>query len=116
MHELAVTESILKIVLKHAQTNGAEKVLTISLKIGELSELVGDCIQHYFDYLSKDTIAEGAKLDIERSPIIFQCNDCKNTFPVSLRDTKDFACPACGSIKFALISGREFYIKDITIS
>ena len=71
MHELSVTESILNIVLKHAQENGAEKVLTIGLKIGELSELVGECIQHYFDYLSKGTIAEGAVLEIERAPIIF---------------------------------------------
>lgn len=116
MHELSVTESILNVVLKHAKTNGAEKVLTISLKIGELSELVGDCIQHYFDYLSKGTIAEGAAIEVERAPIVFQCKDCNNTFEVSFRDTKDFACPACSGMKVTLISGREFYIKDITIS
>ena len=116
MHELSVTESILNIVLKHAQTNGAEKIIAISLKIGELSELVGDCIQHYFDYMSKGTIAEGAKIDVERSPIIFQCRDCQRTFEVSLRDTKDFACTNCGRSNVSLLSGREFYIKDITIS
>ena len=116
MHELSVTESILNIVLKHAQTNKAEKVLAIGLRIGELSELVGECIQHYFDYLSKGTIAEGAKLDIERSPIIFQCSECQDTFQVSLSDTKDFACPQCHGVKVTMKSGREFYIKDITIS
>jgi len=116
MHELSVTESILTIVLKHAQTNRAEKVLAINLKIGELSELVSECIQHYFDYLSKGTIAEGAVIDVERSPIIFQCNDCEHSFEVSLKDTRDFACPRCGGVKVSLISGREFYIKDITIS
>lgn len=116
MHELSVTESILNIVLKHAQTNGAEKVLTIGLKIGEMSELVGECIQHYFDYLSKGTIAEGAVLEIERAPIIFECTECKNTFQVSLSHTKDFTCPACHGAKVTLVSGREFYIKDITIS
>jgi hydrogenase nickel incorporation protein HypA/HybF len=116
MHELSVTESILNIVLKHAQTNGADKVLTIGLKIGELSELVGECIQHYFDYLSKGTIAEGAVLDIERAPIIFECTECNNTFQVSLSHTKDFTCPSCHGAKITLVSGREFYIKDITIS
>ena len=116
MHELSVTESILNIVLKHAQTNEAEKVLTIGLKIGELSELVGDCIQHYFDYLSKGTIAEGAVLEIERAPVIFECTECKKTFQVSLSDTKDFTCPECHGAKVTLVSGREFYIKDITIS
>ncbi len=116
MHELSVTESILKIVLKHAETNDAAKVLSIGLKIGELSELVGDCIQHYFDYLSKGTIAEGAIIEVERSPVIFQCTDCGNKFEVSLKETKDFTCPQCRGAKVTLISGREFYIKDITIS
>ncbi|MEN6320530.1 MAG: hydrogenase maturation nickel metallochaperone HypA [Syntrophaceae bacterium] len=116
MHELSVTESILNIVLKHAQTNGAEKILAINLRIGELSELVGDCIQHYFDYMSKGTIAEGAKIEVERSPIIFQCRNCQKTFEVSLRDTKDFTCVNCGGSNVSLLSGREFYIKDITIS
>lgn len=116
MHELSVTESILTIVLKHAQTHKAEKVIAINLKIGELSELVGDCIQHYFDYLSKGTIAEGAIIDVERSPIVFECKECAHTFEVSFKDSKDFACPRCGGIKSSLVSGREFYIKDITIS
>ncbi len=116
MHELSVTESILKIVLKHAEENGAEKVLTIGLKIGELSELVGECIQHYFDYLSKGTIAEGAVLEIERAPIVFDCTECKHTFQASFSDTKDFTCPECHGAKVTLVSGREFYIKDITIS
>ncbi|HUH67246.1 MAG TPA: hydrogenase maturation nickel metallochaperone HypA [Syntrophales bacterium] len=116
MHELSVTESILNIVLKHAQTNRAERVLSIGLRIGELSELVGECIQHYFDYLSKGTIAEGAALEIERSPIMFECTECKCTFQVSLSETKDFTCTRCHSAKVKLVSGREFYIKDITIS
>jgi hydrogenase nickel incorporation protein HypA/HybF len=116
MHELSVTDSILKIVLKHAQTNGAEKVLSINLKIGELSELVGECIQQYFDYMSKGTIAEGAKIDVEKSPIIFECKDCRTTFEVSLKDTKDFTCTNCKGSNVSLLSGREFYIKDITIS
>lgn len=116
MHELSVTESILKIVLKHAEENEAEKVLTIGLTIGEMSELVGECIQHYFDYLSKGTIAEGAVLEIERAPIIFACTECKHTFRVSFSDTKDFTCPECHGAKVTLVSGREFFIKDITIS
>ena len=60
MHELPVTESILNIVLTHAKRNRARKVISIHLKIGELSDLENEWVQRYFDYLSKDTIAEGA--------------------------------------------------------
>ena len=57
MHELSITESILKIVLKHAQKSGIQKVMTIHLRIGKLSDLEDEWIQRYFDYLSKESIA-----------------------------------------------------------
>lgn len=115
MHELAVTESILNIVIKHAARNQVEKVLSVSLKIGELTDLVDEWMQRYFNYLSKDTIAEGAILKIERSRVVFQCTDCKNAFPVSLKDTGKIVCSCCNSEKVMLVSGREFLIKHIEV-
>ncbi|MEI8171945.1 MAG: hydrogenase maturation nickel metallochaperone HypA [Deltaproteobacteria bacterium] len=115
MHELAVTESILNIVIKHAEKNHVEKVVTIHLKIGELTDLVDEYIQHYFDYLSKGTIAEGAVLNMERSPVVFQCTDCKTTFQVSLKDSGKIVCSQCDGAKAVLVSGREFYIKHIEV-
>ncbi|MCJ7747981.1 MAG: hydrogenase maturation nickel metallochaperone HypA, partial [Desulfobacterales bacterium] len=53
MHELPITESILNIVLKHAEMNSVRKVMAIHLKVGKLSDLEDDWIQRYFDYLSK---------------------------------------------------------------
>ncbi len=59
---MPVTESILNVVLKHAAMNKAEKVIFVNLQIGKLSDLQDEWLQRYFDYLSKGTIAEGAKL------------------------------------------------------
>jgi len=115
MHELSVIDSILKVVLKHAASNNVEKVVAVGLRIGKLSDLVDEWMQHYFDYLSKDTPAEGATLKIERSPIIFHCNACAQDFPVEIMEIRKIACPACGSGDAALISGREFYIKNIEV-
>lgn len=39
MHELPITESILKIVLRHAATNDVRKIMTIHLRVGKLSDL-----------------------------------------------------------------------------
>ncbi|MCK5339904.1 MAG: hydrogenase maturation nickel metallochaperone HypA, partial [Desulfobulbaceae bacterium] len=44
MHELQVTERILDIVLRHAQANGANKIISIQLKIGELSDLENEWV------------------------------------------------------------------------
>jgi hydrogenase nickel incorporation protein HypA/HybF len=113
MHELPVTESILKIVLKHAQANDVRKVRTIRLKVGKLSDLEDEWIQRYFDYLSKGSVAEGARLEIERTPIVMQCNACSESYQVEAAEIGDLPCPACGGKGGTLRSGREYTVKDM---
>lgn len=115
MHELAVTESILKVVLKHASLNGVRRVLGVALRIGELSDLEDEWLQRYFDYLSKDTPAAGARLRIERVPVVFRCAPCGHDFPVKVREIDRVRCPRCGGERMTLISGREYFIKNIEV-
>ena len=113
MHELPITEEILKIVVKHAQMNNVTQVVSINLQIGKLSDLEDEWIQRYFDYLSKGTLAEGAKLKIERMPVMVRCNACSKAFEAEVRNPDGLVCPACGEKGGSLISGREYYIKDM---
>lgn len=114
MHELSVTEKILDIVLKHAQMNRVNRVISVTLIIGEMSDLENDWIQHYFDYLSKDTAAGGAVLKIEKVPIILRCNPCGRNIEIRREDIGGTRCPECGATgDFSIISGREYYIKEM---
>ncbi len=115
MHELPVTENILKVVLRHADEARAQKVVSVSLRIGELSDIIEEWLQRYFDYLSKGTLAEGAALRVERMPVVFRCEGCGESFHVKIREVKDIVCPACGGGKATFVSGREFFIKDIEV-
>jgi hydrogenase nickel incorporation protein HypA/HybF len=115
MHELPITEEILKIVLKHAQINSVRQVMAIHLQIGKLSDLEDEWIQRYFDYLSKDTLAQGAKLKIERMPIMVQCSSCSTSYEAEAAKLGDLACPKCGQKDSTLLSGREYYIKDMEV-
>ncbi len=115
MHELPITESILNIVVKHAQQNNAKKVVSISLKIGAMSDLLNEWVQRYFDYLSKGTVAEGAVLKIERVPVVLKCDACGSSFEVDLRKDGNFKCAQCNGEKVSLVSGREFYINSMEV-
>ena len=115
MHELQVTQRILDIVLRHAKTNGVNKVISIELKIGELSDLEDEWVQGYFDYLTKDTIAKNAKLKIERTPVVMKCDNCEHSFEINIKEIKDIQCPECGHKEYTLMSGREYYIKDMEV-
>jgi len=115
MHELQVTESILAIALRHAAANHVEKILSIQLQVGELSDLENEWIQKYFDYLSKDTIARGATLKIERTPVVMTCDNCSHKFTINIKQMEEIQCPECGNKRCTLTSGREYFIRDMEV-
>jgi hydrogenase nickel incorporation protein HypA/HybF len=112
MHELSVTESILKIVLQSAQENDAEEVTDINLTIGTLSSIIDDSVQFYWDHISKGTIAQNAKLHFNRVLATLKCRDCGLEYKL---DEELIPCPACNSINLEIISGEEFQIDHIEI-
>ena len=112
MHELSVTEQLLKIVLDHARKAEAKRVLKINLAIGELTSFVGESIQFYFDMLSRETEAEGASLSISHIPARATCRQCKMEFHP---EGMDWSCPACGGPNEEVVGGREFYIESIEV-
>jgi hydrogenase nickel insertion protein HypA len=112
MHELPITENILKISLEEAKKYDAKKISRINIKMGALSELLPECINYYFEIISKNTIAEGAVLNIEKIPLKIECTDCSNISEISIRS---FRCPVCGSQKLKIIKGNEFYINSLEV-
>lgn len=113
MHELPVTQSILNIVMEAAQRAGAPQILAVDLVIGDLSSIVDDSVQFYFDILSKDTIAEGATLRIRREAATAVCLDCGAQSSVSAPLMP--VCAVCGGARLKVSGGREFYIESIEV-
>lgn len=112
MHELPVTKSIVNISCEEAEKHKVHKVKEIRIKIGELTGLVPDSIQYYFDIISKGTKVEGALLDIEKLPIKILCNSCGNNFKASKHD---FQCTRCSSRDIKIEGGNEFYIESLEV-
>jgi len=112
MHEFGVTENIVNIALAKAGEAKASKVVQINLVVGELSGFVPDCIQFYFDSLSKETIAEGAILHFQSVPTQLRCRDCGTIFQP--QDTV-WVCPKCGGRSVEIFKGRELYIESLEV-
>ncbi|MEW6401478.1 MAG: hydrogenase maturation nickel metallochaperone HypA [Chloroflexota bacterium] len=109
MHELPVTQSILDIALRHAE---GKRITGIHIVMGELSQLVDDSIQFYWDMIAKDTVAEGAKLHFRRVPAEFQCMVCFEKYPPK---GDQFSCPYCGSVGAKIVAGEEFFMEAIDV-
>jgi hydrogenase nickel incorporation protein HypA/HybF len=112
LHELAVTESIAAICLKHAQANNAERVLKVNIKLGELTGIVDHYVSFYWDLVTKDTVAQGAELNFIKIPVRAFCTHCREEFAV---EEYDLTCPRCGGTDSELVSGREFTVESLEI-
>lgn len=113
MHELQVTKSIHQIVLKHAIKSNVNKVLSVNLEIGALSDLQNEWIQRYFDKLNLGTVVEGAKLNITRVPAVFHCNHCQQSFEIYSLLEEGLSCKKCLCKEVSLVSGREYHVKNM---
>ena len=110
MHELAITEGIMEAAIPTAEKAGAKKINEIRLKIGVLSGVIPECIEYYFNIVSKGTIAEGAKFAVETIPVGIECPDCGFSGDI---DRKKIICPKCGGINFKIVRGREYFVDSL---
>lgn len=112
MHELAVTESLLEIALRHGRSAGARRVTDLYLVIGQLSTYVDDSVQFYWDFVSQGTEAEGARLHFRRVAASFTCQDCGRVYELG---DGQLTCPECGGSQIQLGKGNEFYLESIEV-
>ncbi len=112
MHELAITQSMVDLVLEEASKVGAKKVERINLVIGDMSGIVGDSVQFYFEFLSKGTVAQGAELRFKNTPTQARCRDCGELFKLK---EFDWCCPGCGKSNMEIVAGNELYVDSIEV-
>jgi hydrogenase nickel incorporation protein HypA/HybF len=121
MHEMTVTQGLLNMALEHA---GGRRVTEIYMQVGQLSPVVPESVELFFDYLSKGTLAEGAKLHFDIVPIEMTCLDCKQKADLSewgderpqLVMAKALArgC-TCGSKSLRVTSGVSFGMVSLEV-
>ncbi|MCG2785267.1 MAG: hydrogenase maturation nickel metallochaperone HypA [Anaerolineae bacterium] len=112
MHELAITESILEISLRHAQAQNATKITDLYIVMGQWSSVVDDSVQFYWDMISDGTIAQGANLHFERIRTELTCLDCGKVYQP---DAETLPCPNCQSTRLKVTKGEEFRLDSIEI-
>ncbi len=118
MHELSYIQSVVETVLSAAESNGAEQVLSVTLRVGVLRDFVDEMAQQYFSYCTAGTIAHRAQLKVLRIPLSVMCRECKHSYKSTKADligAESVTCKSCGSANVQAIGGDEFTIEDIGI-
>ncbi len=112
MHEMSLCESVIQIIEQSAKEQGFEHVKTVWLEIGQLSGIEIEAMRFGFDAVTRNSIAEGAKLEIIESPGEAWCMQCEKRVQVKQRFDQ---CPDCGSYQLQVVGGDEMRIKELEV-
>ncbi len=112
MHELSIVESLLNLALQNAEKAHARKIVSIRLVVGDYTGVMEDAVNLYFGFLSKDTIAAGARIQYTHVTGQLRCRDCDLLFPLQHRN---YVCPECEGKRVEIVGGRELYIENMEI-
>jgi hydrogenase nickel incorporation protein HypA/HybF len=112
MHELALAQGVLDIVLCTAAGNNAVRVAGVKVIAGELTGTVPEALEMGFAAVAKGTIAENARILIQLVPATAHCRDCSSTTGI---DKYCFACECCGSHAIEIVTGRELLVESVEV-
>ena len=90
----------------------AKEIEKVNLVIGKMTGVVEECVQFYFDFLSKGTIAEGATLVFTMVPPTVRCHNCGKVFELG---EFEWNCPECGGNNLELTAGKELFVESIEV-
>jgi hydrogenase nickel incorporation protein HypA/HybF len=110
MHEIGIARDLSLIVLDTAGKENLTKVTKVSIRFGQMVQIVPDIFEFAFREAVRDSIAQDAELNIEVGDIKMKCKDCGVEFQI--KDNM-FSCIVCHSTDIDIIQGRELFIKSI---
>ncbi|MCR6631626.1 MAG: hydrogenase maturation nickel metallochaperone HypA [Magnetospirillum sp.] len=113
MHEMSLTEGVVRILEEQAAAYGFAKVKTVWLEIGEMSNVDPDSMLFCFDAIAKGSpVAAEARLEIVRVPGQGFCLSCGKQVAVANRFDP---CPECGGFGLRITAGDEMRIKELEV-
>lgn len=113
MHEMSICENILDILKEQARAQDFATVKRISLEIGPLSGVEIEALKFGFDVVMRNSLADGAALDIVETEARATCLDCGAAAAITQRYDP---CPQCGSHNLQVTSGEEMRIKELEVN
>lgn len=112
MHEMSIVAGVLDSVIPAARDAGATRVTRITLRIGDMADIVDEALTFAFEALTEDTLCEGAVLEVLTVHPRSMCLECGAEFD---HDRFHRACTSCGSFETKPIRGRELEIASIEV-
>jgi hydrogenase nickel incorporation protein HypA/HybF len=112
MHEFAIAQSMVDVAVSEAARYKTRRVTVIRCRVGVLRQVVPDMLRSAFEIAADQTLAAGAKVEIEKEPVRFVCRQCGVN-----GESMDWqcSCPTCGTFAVAISGGNDLLITEMEL-
>ena len=110
MHEVSIIQNVIEIVTQKALENKLAKIYKVSLRIGELSDVMPESLNFAFESCIQGTMLEETTLSIENVCALGKCEECNLEFPIGHFNK---LCPNCNKFCTSVVRGYELYVNTI---
>ncbi len=112
MHEMSLAESVLQIIEDAAHRQGFTRVRAVWLEIGQLANVEQESLRFSFDAVTRDSIAQQARLEIVESSGRGWCSQCACEVPLAARHEP---CQKCGSHAVQVTGGDAMRVIELEV-
>jgi hydrogenase nickel incorporation protein HypA/HybF len=112
MHELSICRALVQEVEQVARTRSAQRVISVVVRIGPLAGIEPKLLRSAFPLACAGTLACGAELVVEWTPVRVQCRECGARAEVA---HNSLACPSCGSWRIQVVEGEELLLTRVEL-
>ena len=127
MHEMAICETICKVIEREALKKGISSVKTAKLRVGKMEAFEKATLELCLKTLNSQVLNVKTVFEIEEVPVTLKCSSCNKTYTDSRFDDANFAhqtahaaafylaphCPSCDCDSSEIITGKEMELVSI---
>ncbi|ADH84934.1 hydrogenase maturation nickel metallochaperone HypA [Desulfurivibrio alkaliphilus] len=111
MHEMSLAINIVALAEAECRAAGAGRIRRVEVEVGGLAGVMPEALRFCFAAACRETMAEGAELEIIVVDGQGECASCRRPAPMA----EHFAlCPACGGLMRPL-QGQELRLAAIEV-
>lgn len=112
MHEGTIAQSVLTTALAAADGRPVKK---INFRAGAMAGIEKEPLLHFFQEISKGTLAEKAELSVETAPAKLTCVSCGHQDNYDGSKPLSVTCQVCGG-ENSLAGGKELFVESIEVA
>lgn len=107
-----MVEGVRELIETAAVREGFSRVLAVRVEVGQLSGVEREAFEFCFDLAMRDSLVEGARLDVVATPGSGRCLQCgKTTALAAVYDP----CEHCGGFPVEVTGGTEMRVIDLEV-